>query len=61
MRQKANPIDIKQSRHNAGLTQTQAADVIDYSRRAWAEWEGGGRKMEQKLLDEFNNSVNNQT
>jgi putative transcriptional regulator len=37
--------DIKSARVAVGLTQVQAADVVQSSVRAWQHWEAGTRKM----------------
>ena len=39
------PDDIMGMRHNAKLTQQQAADLIGYSRRGWQDAENGKTKM----------------
>jgi len=39
------PNEIREARHRAGLTQSQAAALVGVHRRAWQYWEGGGRKM----------------
>ncbi|WP_408611822.1 helix-turn-helix domain-containing protein [Chitiniphilus purpureus] len=40
-----NPQQIREARHNAGLTQTQAAELVHARMRAWQEWEAGNRAM----------------
>jgi DNA-binding transcriptional regulator YiaG len=39
------PNDIFGARHNAKLTQQQAADLIGYSRRGWQDAENGKNKL----------------
>lgn len=39
------PALIKEARRLSGLTQSQAALMIDASHRAWQQWEGGQRNM----------------
>jgi len=39
------PDDIMGMRHNAKLTQQQAADLIGYSRRGWQDAENGKNKL----------------
>ena len=39
------PETIKSFRTQAGLTQTEAAELIHAGLRAWQEWEHGNRKM----------------
>lgn len=50
---KAKPREIKKARLAVGLSQKQAADLINYSERAWQEWEGGRRQMRRSTLDLF--------
>jgi DNA-binding XRE family transcriptional regulator len=38
------------SRKEAGHTQAQAAEMVEVSRRAWQEWEGGRRAMPSAML-----------
>lgn len=47
------PKQIEKARLTAGLTQRQAADLINYSERAWQEWEAGRRRMRQSTFDIF--------
>lgn len=47
------PKQILAARLAAGLTQQQAADLIQYSERAWQEWEAGRRRMRQATLEIF--------
>ena len=47
------PLQIKQSRMEAGLTQTQAADLVGAALRTWQHWENGDRAMTQKRFDLF--------
>lgn len=37
----------------AGLTQRQAAALIDYSERAWQEWEAGRSPMHRAVFRYF--------
>jgi len=39
------PKEIRKAREEIGLTQTEAAERIWMSLRAWQEWEGGRRTM----------------
>ena len=39
------PKEILKAREEIGLTQTEAAERIWMSLRAWQEWEGGRRTM----------------
>jgi DNA-binding transcriptional regulator YiaG len=47
------PDEIKAARIAAHLTQTQAAEKIGYTERAWQDWEGGRRGMRRALFDLF--------
>jgi len=47
------PEQIKQARKEAGLTQTQAADLIYKSCRAWQQYEKGDREMDKALFELF--------
>lgn len=38
-------LNPREARLAAGLTQTQAAQLIGATMRAWQEWEGGRRNM----------------
>lgn len=44
---------IKQARENAGLTQTQAAELIYCSLGAWQKWELGSREMHRAFFELF--------
>ncbi len=39
------PEDVRKAREEVGLTQTEAAERIWMSLRAWQDWEAGKRKM----------------
>lgn len=47
------PAQIKQTRMDAGLTQTKAAKVIYKSCRAWQQYEAGDRKMDAAYFELF--------
>ncbi len=47
------PEQIKKARKDAGLTQTQAADLIYKSCRAWQQYEKGDREMDKALFELF--------
>lgn len=36
------PVDIKQARASAGLTQSQAAELVGVKLRTWQAWEDSG-------------------
>ena len=45
------PEEIKAARTAAGHTQTEAADLIGYTVRAWQMWEAGQRLMRRSTFD----------
>lgn len=45
--------EIRAAREAAGLTQTQAADLVHGSLRAWQQWEAGDREMHAGLWELF--------
>jgi putative transcriptional regulator len=47
------PEQIKEYRRQASLTQTQAANLIYKSLRAWQQYEAGDRKMDAALWELF--------
>ena len=47
------PQEIKEARAYAGLTQTQAANLVHVSLNAWQKWEGGRTKMSETAWDLF--------
>ena len=47
------PSEIRAAREAAGLTQTQAGELIHGSRRAWQDYEAGNRKMHPGLWELF--------
>lgn len=47
------PADIRAARESAGMTQTQAAQLIYSTMRAWQEWEAGNRRMHPGLWELF--------
>ena len=44
---------IRSSRISAGLTQTQAAEIIYSGLRQWQKWESGEHKMHPGLFELF--------
>ncbi len=48
-----DPDDIRAARTAAGLTQTEAGDVVHASLRTWQQWEAGDRKMHPGLFELF--------
>jgi len=48
-----DPKKIRQAREKAGLTQTEAADMVHSSLRAWQYWEAGKRKMHPAFYELF--------
>lgn len=51
------PEQIKQTRHDAGLTQTQAAALVYSELRSWQYWEKGDRSMHPSFWELFNMKV----
>ena len=47
------PAEIRQARENAGLTQTQAAQIVHSTPRAWQHWEAGNRAMHPAFFELF--------
>lgn len=47
------PAEIKQSRLDYGLTQTQAAALIYKNIRTWQQWEKGDREMDIAFFELF--------
>lgn len=52
------PAEIKTAREQAGLTQTQAAQLVHGTMRSWQDWEGGKRKMHPAIWELFNIKIN---
>lgn len=47
------PLEIKQARVDAGLTQTQSAELIYKNIRTWQQWEKGDREMDAAFFELF--------
>jgi len=49
----ANPAPeaIRAARQAAGLTQTQAAELVHAGLRSWQQWEAGDRRMHPAIWD----------
>lgn len=47
------PDAIRDARIGAGLTQTEAGQLVHVSQRAWARWEAGDREMHAGLWELF--------
>jgi DNA (cytosine-5)-methyltransferase 1 len=47
------PASIRSAREAAGLTQTQAAELVHGSLRTWQQWEAGDRRMHGGLWELF--------
>lgn len=52
-----NPTQIRAAREATGLTQTQAAQTIQKTMRAWQDWEAGKRRMHPVLFEVFLNKT----
>ena len=48
-----DPSEIRAAREAAELTQTEAADLVRASLRAWQQWEAGDRRMHPGLWELF--------
>lgn len=54
MKQKSpTAAEIRAARIKSGLTQTAAAALIGYTKRAWQDWEAGKRGMRHMLFELF--------
>lgn len=47
------PVEIVRARKVAGLTQTEAGELIHASMRAWQQWESGARQMHPAFFELF--------
>lgn len=47
------PVEIARARRVAGLTQTEAGNLIHASLRAWQQWETGRRQMHPAFYELF--------
>jgi putative transcriptional regulator len=47
------PANIRSAREAAGLTQTQAAELVHGTLRTWQQWEAGDRRMHAGLWELF--------
>lgn len=57
MNESPKPAAIKMARAKAGLTQTDAANVIYSTLRTWQDWEGGISHMHPGLWELWNAKV----
>ncbi|MDA8663971.1 helix-turn-helix domain-containing protein [Porticoccaceae bacterium] len=48
-----NKSEIKQARIDAGLSQTEAANLIYKGLRTWQQWKKGDRKMDPAFWELF--------
>jgi putative transcriptional regulator len=48
-----NKLEIKQARTDAGLSQTEAANLIYKGLRTWQQWEKGDRRMDPAFWELF--------
>lgn len=53
MKNHPTPEQVLAARTAAGLTQTQAGDLVHSSCRAWQQWEAGDRNMHPGLWELF--------
>lgn len=47
------PEELRSARNAAGMTQTEAAETVHMSMRAWQQWEGDERTMPPGLFELF--------
>ena len=47
------PEEVRAARSAARMTQTEAAETVHMSMRAWQQWESGERTMPQGLFELF--------
>lgn len=52
------PSEIREARLARRLTQSEAAQLIHSSMRAWQEWEAGNRKMHPAFWELFQRKAN---
>ncbi len=50
--------EVRQAREAAGLTQTEAANLVYRSMRNWQQWERAERQMDPALWELFSLKVN---
>jgi DNA (cytosine-5)-methyltransferase 1 len=48
-----SPSEIREGRLRAGLTQSQAAGLVDVTLRSWQYWEAGERNVEARTWELF--------
>lgn len=48
-----SPAEIREAREKAGLTQTEAGDLLYVSLRGWQKWEGAERPMHPAFWELF--------
>jgi DNA (cytosine-5)-methyltransferase 1 len=48
-----SPHEIREARHRAGLTQSQAAALVGVTLRSWQYWEAGERNVEARAWELF--------
>jgi putative transcriptional regulator len=51
--QNPTPQQIREARLDAGLTQTEAAELINRKLRTWQHWEFGDRPMDAAFYELF--------
>ncbi|MBB2158990.1 helix-turn-helix transcriptional regulator [Gluconacetobacter sacchari] len=47
------PMQIRDARRAAGMTQAEAAQVVSKTQTSWRRWEGGIHRMSPALFDYF--------
>jgi putative transcriptional regulator len=48
-----DPAEVLAARTAAGLTQTEAADLVHTTLRSWQQWEAGDRRMHPAFFELF--------
>lgn len=48
-----SPVEVKQARAAAGLTQTEASQLVHAGLRSWMQWEAGDRAMHPAFWELF--------
>jgi putative transcriptional regulator len=51
------PEEVRAAREAAGLTQTEAAELIYCEMRTWQDWEGGQRRMHPAFWELWRSKV----
>lgn len=55
------PLQVAEARKAAGMTQSEAAQAVRGTMRAWQEWEAGNRRMHPGLWELFQLKIGSQS